>query len=67
MNEPVRAMWRTIELRVKARRAEAGGFDGYCTDCESATSRRDGRCGCGSGRVVTSESLARPSKDEVEP
>ena len=41
-----------------AQRAERLGFDAYCTDCESATFLHEGRCGCGSGRVVTTLSLS---------
>ena len=26
---------------------------GYCTDCENQTEIHGGRCGCGSGRVIT--------------
>ena len=26
---------------------------GYCTDCENWTETRNGRCSCGSGRVLT--------------
>lgn len=47
------------ELREKVRYANSLGFDGYCTDCESSTPVYDGRCGCGSGRVATADSLAQ--------
>lgn len=39
-----------VEDEKAEARAEA---DGYCTDCESETMLTDGRCACGSGRVIT--------------
>lgn len=47
-------------LREKALRAIAAGFDGYCTDCENSTRLHNGRCGCGSGRVVTARKARKP-------
>ena len=49
-------------LKEKLRRSIDLGFDGYCTDCNSATHLHNGRCGCGSGRVVTPLSLQRARK-----
>lgn len=31
--------------------------DSYCTECESVTVLTDGRCSCGSGRVLSIRSL----------
>lgn len=42
-------------------------FDGYCTDCENGTRLLDGRCGCGSGRVVTRASLRRALQHKDRP
>jgi hypothetical protein len=50
-------------LKQRTERAQKLGFDGYCTDCDSATFLTNGRCGCGSGRVVTPVSLARPTQE----
>lgn len=47
-----------MDLRERLEKAKKLGFDGYCTDCESATFLQNGRCGCGSGRVVTPASIA---------
>jgi len=46
------------ELIARLEAATEHGFDGYCTDCESATKLYNGRCGCGSGRVATPRSIA---------
>ncbi|TGQ89416.1 hypothetical protein EN828_10245 [Mesorhizobium sp. M2D.F.Ca.ET.185.01.1.1] len=52
------------ELRAGLDRATRLGFEGYCTDCENVTRLHGGRCGCGSGRVVTEESLRRAALSE---
>lgn len=53
------------DLKFCVGRAVDFGFDGYCTDCESATYLHNGRCACGSGRVVTPASLARPTQERT--
>jgi hypothetical protein len=63
MSEADENGWRS-DLRIKLEKAKALGFDGYCTDCESATFLHNGRCGCGSGRVVTS--LPKPPSHPEE-
>jgi hypothetical protein len=40
-----------VELEQLAR-AKRLGYDGYCTDFENVTYLHNGRCGCGSGRVI---------------
>lgn len=58
-------MAELAELIAKVERATKLGFDGYCTDCDSATFLRNGRCGCGSGRVVTPASALRAKQQEA--
>ena len=59
-------------LREMALKSQNLGFDAFCTDCENATFlSMQGRCGCGSGRVVTVDSLSpkisnSQSKGEVK-
>jgi len=50
--------WSHEWMAEMAAKAEGLGFDAFCTECESATYLQQGRCGCGSGRVVTSLSLS---------
>lgn len=48
--------WRETLLDLRPLRAAAEAkaeAEGYCTDCESNTVLTDGRCACGSGRVIT--------------
>jgi hypothetical protein len=40
-----------LEL-LQERRTPSSIALGYCSDCESNVETHDGRCGCGSGRVV---------------
>jgi hypothetical protein len=43
-------------------------IDGFCTDCGSWTSTRNGRCGCGSGRVAVPPAGYRIlGQDELDP
>ena len=49
--------WSDEWMLEMAQKSEKLGFDAFCTDCESATFLEQGRCGCGSGRVVTTLSL----------
>jgi cobyrinic acid a,c-diamide synthase len=54
--------WLDAHLDERLARAKSSGFDGYCTDCENATFLHNGRCGCGSGRVITGR-RAQPTPD----
>jgi hypothetical protein len=44
----------------------APALAGYCTDCDSRTVIREGRCSCGSGRVIADTTTPTPSGLDID-
>lgn len=58
--------WEEKAAALRARQAPEPFGDGYCTDCGNRTVMTDGRCSCGSGRVIADRQAPEGVVDDIK-